>query len=166
MARRRKSLQIDDAKGDMTSMIDVVFLLLIFFILMPFKTVEAKIESHLPKDTGPSSAQADPDVEKVDVKIKRIVGVTPNTKDYSGIEVFVKGKKLGSFPALKIRLQEIRGSLKSVALEKVPVELNADEDVPFYFVLKALDYAKLNNFVNIKFPEPPVLEFGKKSRKN
>ncbi len=162
MARRRRPMDVADAKGDMTPMIDCVFLLLIFFILMPFKSIEAKIESHLPKDSGQGKGNPSPDVEKVDVKIKRIAGMTPNPGDLSGIDVIVGSKRLPNFQSLRIRLQEIRGSLKSVALEKVPVELNADEDVPFYFVLKALDYSKLNGFVNIKFPAPPELEFGKK----
>ena len=42
-------------KPNMTPMIDVVFQLLVFFLVsMKFKTLDMKIEADLPKDVGPS----------------------------------------------------------------------------------------------------------------
>jgi len=56
MARRRRKLPTEDDRPDdlnMTPMIDVVFQLLIFFMLsMHFKEVEGKLLSQLPKDKG------------------------------------------------------------------------------------------------------------------
>lgn len=163
--KKRKKLELVDKIGDMTSMIDVVFLLLIFFILMPFKTSESRIESHLPKDSGQAKAKSEePPAEKIEVTIKVIKGAKVDVRTLEGIEVKFNGKRLESFVGLRSRFANMRSGLKTDPA-KVPVELNADEDVPFYFVMKALDYAKLSNFSFIKFPAPPVLNWGKKPRR-
>ena len=50
MARRAEQ---GNARVDLTPMIDVTFLLLIFFLCtLSFRVLEGKLESHLPKDTG------------------------------------------------------------------------------------------------------------------
>ncbi len=158
--RKRRKFDVEDQVGDMTSMIDIVFLLLIFFILMPFKSPESRIESHLPKDSGLSQAKSEEEpVEKIDIKISRDDKVDLAT--FEGVKVKINGKPIPTFSGLRNRLSEMRAGLK-ISPAKVPVELNADEDVPFYFVLKALDYAKLNEFSFIKYPAPPVLNWGKK----
>lgn len=60
----------DEMKGDMTPMIDVVFQLLIFFMLtIKFKTLEGKLAAYLPKDVGVNTSPAEPK-EKVEIKLK------------------------------------------------------------------------------------------------
>jgi len=160
MGRRAKKPNLDEAEGDMTPFIDVVFLLLIFFILMPFKTEEAKIETNLPKDTGQSAEKADPeDMDKIDIKMKTN-GQPISIFNNQGVTVKINNK-LCSIPQLYPRLQSLATTMKGGL--KVPVELNADEDVPFYFVMRALNAAKLNNLTNIKFAAPPTLNWGKKA---
>ena len=53
-----KETEEDVGKG-FTTMIDIVFLLLIFFILQPFKQPEQKVDSDLPK-SGPSTISQAP----------------------------------------------------------------------------------------------------------
>ncbi len=57
-----KEVDIEDVNLDMTSMIDVVFLLIIFFILMPPKEMEGQLQSYLPNnDSGkPPPTQEEP----------------------------------------------------------------------------------------------------------
>ncbi len=45
----------EEVKPDMTPMIDVVFLMIIFFICIDFKVLESKLPAFLPKDKGSSS---------------------------------------------------------------------------------------------------------------
>ncbi len=45
----------EEYKPDMTPMIDVVFLMIIFFICIDFKVLESKLPAFLPKDKGSSS---------------------------------------------------------------------------------------------------------------
>jgi len=59
-----------EMKGDMTPMIDVVFQLLIFFMLtIKFKLLEGKLSAYLPKDVGVNRTQAEPK-DKVEIKLK------------------------------------------------------------------------------------------------
>ena len=47
----------EEPEMNLTPMIDVVFLLLVFFMLMKFKSYEMKLDSYLPKDVGPNTAE-------------------------------------------------------------------------------------------------------------
>jgi biopolymer transport protein ExbD len=49
----------EEVNMDMTPMIDVVFLLIIFFILMPPKKMEGKLESYLPQSGSGASSEQD-----------------------------------------------------------------------------------------------------------
>ncbi|MCA8974801.1 MAG: biopolymer transporter ExbD [Planctomycetes bacterium] len=53
---------------DMTPMIDVVFLMIIFFLCIEFKTLEAKLPAFLPLDKGGSPALVTP-VEQLSVRV-------------------------------------------------------------------------------------------------
>ncbi|MBK8974485.1 MAG: biopolymer transporter ExbD [Planctomycetes bacterium] len=67
MAKFRKEGE-KEAKADMTPMIDCVFLLIIFFLCIDFKTLEAKLPAYLPKDRGSQTTEAEP-IEQLSVKI-------------------------------------------------------------------------------------------------
>lgn len=65
MARKKK--KFEEVKPDMTPMIDVTFLLLIFFIVtLKFKVLEGRLDAALPKDRGTSTTEAE-EVEKIDI---------------------------------------------------------------------------------------------------
>ena len=69
MAKRSHMKDVqEDAEMDMTPMIDVVFLLIIFFLCIEFKTLEAKLPAYLPKDRGSQSTPEEP-VEQLSIKI-------------------------------------------------------------------------------------------------
>ena len=69
MSERRASRKFEEIKPDMAPMIDVTFLLLIFFIVtMKFKVLEGRLDAALPKDLGTASTPIEP-VEKVDIKM-------------------------------------------------------------------------------------------------
>ena len=69
MARKKKA-EIEDVKLELTPMIDVTFLLLIFFICtMKFKVLEGKLVTNLPKDVGVNSSPVDDILEKVEIDI-------------------------------------------------------------------------------------------------
>jgi len=58
----------EEMKMDMTPMIDVVFLLIIFFLCIDFKILEAKLPAYLPKDKGSQTFEVEP-VEQLSVVI-------------------------------------------------------------------------------------------------
>lgn len=59
MASRRKG-NVDELKLDLTAMIDVVFLLIIFFILLPQRNIEGQLESYLPNEGTTKPKTDDP----------------------------------------------------------------------------------------------------------
>ena len=60
----------EEIEMEMTPMIDVTFLLLIFFLCtIKFKVLEGKLAAYLPKDVGVNSTQAEPK-EKVEIVIR------------------------------------------------------------------------------------------------
>ncbi len=67
---RMKDIASEEAKMDMTPMIDVVFQLIIFFMCnIKYKTLEGRLDAYLPKDVGVNTAPADP-IVKVEIMIK------------------------------------------------------------------------------------------------
>ena len=60
----------EESELEMTPMIDVTFLLLIFFMCtIKFKTLEGKLAAYLPKDVGVNQSDAEPK-EKIDIYIR------------------------------------------------------------------------------------------------
>jgi hypothetical protein len=66
----------EEVKTDMTPMIDVVFLMIIFFICIDFKVLESKLPAYLPKDKGSSSDIVEP-MEQLSDKIYVAAAGTP-----------------------------------------------------------------------------------------
>jgi biopolymer transport protein ExbD len=59
----------EECKLDMTPMIDVTFLLIIFFMCtLKFKTLEGKLSAFLPKDVGVNTTPAEPK-EKIEIRM-------------------------------------------------------------------------------------------------
>ena len=58
----------EEAKADMTPMIDVVFLMIIFFICIEFKVLESKLDAFLPTDKGSMNTVVEPE-EQLAIKI-------------------------------------------------------------------------------------------------
>jgi biopolymer transport protein ExbD len=70
MSAVMKELAAEEVEMEMTPMIDVTFLLLIFFMCtLKFKVLEGKLAAYLPKDVGVNSTEAEP-IEKVEILIR------------------------------------------------------------------------------------------------
>ena len=69
----------EEAKADMTPMIDVVFLMIIFFICIEFKVLESKLDAFLPTDKGSQSTVVEPE-EQLSIKIHVESKGTPGYK--------------------------------------------------------------------------------------
>ena len=105
----------EDADVDMTPMIDVVFLLIIFFLCIDFKILEAKLPAYLPKDVGSQDDQVEPQ-EKLRIKI--VCTNWGNQKPRPGsksayyltdhrVEYMVGPEKVKTLDELKDKLQKI-----------------------------------------------------------
>jgi biopolymer transport protein ExbD len=141
-----KSKFEDEPASSFTSMIDIVFLLLIFFILQPFKAKEMKLVNELPKDQGPAST---PDTRET-VRI-RIVPATIGEKAKERANFMVNSTMLGeNYERLA---QEVRNAAKGDS--EVPVALAPHPAVHFVHVLRALDQCHIARMTKVSFEAPP-----------
>jgi len=151
----------DDCELEMTPMIDVTFLLLIFFLLtLKFKTLEGKLSAFLPKDVGVNSSDAEP-IEKVEITLKviqegkRMDPQDPN-KAWSGekryqwvgreISYQIGPRKFSDLDALEKRLVELHK-----ADDKRPATIDARPGTIYGDVVPVLDAAIRAEFTEITF---------------
>jgi len=97
----RKKAEIEEVEMELTPMIDVVFLLLIFFIVtMKFKVLEGKLATELPKDVGVNAGEVEELLEKVEIKIEE------DRSEKYGMRVFVNGVKMPNLATLRSKLED------------------------------------------------------------
>jgi biopolymer transport protein ExbD len=97
----RKKPEIEEVKVELTPMIDVVFLLLIFFIVtMKFKVLEGKLETELPKDVGVNSGEVEDLLEKLEIKI------TANPTAENGMTIAINDLKIPNLQTFRSRIAD------------------------------------------------------------
>ncbi len=129
-----------------TSMIDIVFLLLIFFILQPFKMPDTHLWAELPQ--GKEIVTRDPilpPVIPIVIRVQRVQGqagqaeflVNRETQPTAGAGIWDK------------LLREASGD------RNIPVVIDAESGVDFAQVLLALDQCYKAGMHNVRFAAPP-----------
>ena len=121
-----------DVELNLTPLIDVVFLLLIFFMVSTSFTRETQIKMELPKA----------DVEKMETE-KEVLEIS---LDKEG-RMFLNGKALvnSSINNLKRAMQPIINNN-----EQIPLIISADANTPYQSVVMAMDAASQLGITNIK----------------
>lgn len=163
MARRRKRAPIDMSplKGDMTPMIDVVFQLLIFFMLtIEFKMLEGKLAAYLPKDVGVNTSQAEPK-EKVEIVLRVAAEGTKldPLKDvpWSGEGPFRYGDDrkidISIGPRTTRDLDEVKRRLKDLKQQdpERPATLDPHPGTVYEDVIKVLDVVLQADYTDVTF---------------
>jgi len=131
----------------MTPMIDVVFLLLVFFVwTASFQVAEDRLPGAIstPNSSGPSAASKPTDTP-------------PPEADFD--QVVIRVLWSGGMPAWEINQQQaaslavVRDTLVRIASIKadVPVVLHPDSAVPFGRVIDAYDVARQAGFTRVRF---------------
>lgn len=82
----------EEVKPDMTPMIDCVFLLIIFFLCIDFRVLEAKLPAYLPKDSGSQKTKEEP-IEKLSLMIECIAVGTERPRP-QGKSVYREGHQV------------------------------------------------------------------------
>lgn len=136
-----------DMDSAMTPMIDVVFLLLVFFVwTVSFQVIEQILPSELSSQVGsePSEIEEPPPEANFDNVVVKIGwdGVNPNWQ--------LNDQPLASIAALKTQLALISG-IKADA----PVILDPDGTVPLGHVIEVYDVSKLAGFAKVSFAVDP-----------
>jgi len=145
-----KKLASEDEKIElqMTAMIDVVFLLLIFFVTtMKFAAIEGNLPAYLPKKEkriAVANAQTAPD-EKAELEDIVLRLSTEGGK----FEIAVGRAILPNFRQLAFKLDRLHRQFP-----KQNIVLDADPDVPFGKVVQALNACAAAEYFNVSFAAP------------
>jgi hypothetical protein len=169
----------EEVKLDMTPMIDCVFLMIIFFVCIDFKILEAKLPAYLPKDKGSSNQQVDPQ-EQLSVKIinenagtkePRIpghVGYNPNTKPPRMYPIRRVGhtvhwevgpERINTLEELKDRLQRVYDNHSTWQPDKdhpgdtkpIPIVIEPYPGTYYDDVARTVDVVKACKFPEVNF---------------
>lgn len=168
MARKKKK---DDppveVKTDLTPMIDVTFLLLIFFVLnIKFKSEEGEIEAFLPKNRGQGSGTPQIDLKEIRVKLLWLdSGGNPTSDNNNGNCVVKINRKtfnnpgddlenpLTDHPVWNSVFEDIR-SAKGSGDKAPPCIIDAREQVPYRYVIRALNEVVRAEIKDVTFAAP------------
>ena len=158
-----KDIAEEEFKMEMTPMIDVTFLLLIFFLLtLRFKTLEGKLSAYLPKDVGVNTTEAEP-MEKVEITLRvKKVGEKRDPWDMSkewsgeGRFEFLPGSRIIEYsigPQRTTRLDELETRLKRQYKmdDERPATIDSRPGTVYGDVVKVLDAAIKGGYLDITF---------------
>ncbi len=146
---------------EMTPMIDVTFLLLIFFMCtIKFKTLEGRLSAYLPRDVGVNQSDAEP-IEKVDISVSVLEeGTRYSPKDptqpWSGEGRFIiRGRKIQYKigPSVFTEAEEMTKKLKKSHEDddERPATIDAKPGTMYADIIVALDAAIEAGFTDITF---------------
>ena len=142
-----KKSVVEPDKDDLeipTSMIDVVFLLLIFFLVATrIKVPEEKLDAFLPKDEGLMSKAEKIEIFQ-DINVQIAIASDNNTPILKVGDVSVY-----SFKELETKLATLHRNQPESA-----VVLIGNGNTPFMFMLATLDACAVNGITNVKFQAP------------
>ncbi|MDA0666606.1 MAG: biopolymer transporter ExbD [Planctomycetota bacterium] len=162
----RKKKKFEEIKPDMTPMIDVTFLLLIFFIVtLKFKVLEGRLDAALPKDRGTNTSEAE-EIEKLDIMLfvaePGDLIADPDNKNlkmFSGRRIRVEiGAQKWYYDPFNLDdpenpLPDLTQFLKDPAWdrEETPVSLDARKGIVYGDVIVILDVVIREKFQKVSF---------------
>ena len=162
---KRQKKEFEEIKSDMTPMIDVTFLLLIFFIVtLKFKVLEGRLDAALPKDRGTNTSKVE-EIEKIDILlfVADPGELKPDEESRQGLKIY-KNRRIrveaGAYewyynpfdlenstdpiPALS-------DFLKDFDKEETPVSIDARKGVVYGDVVVILDVIIRSKFQKVSF---------------
>lgn len=120
----------EDLQLNLTPLIDVVFLLLIFFMVSTSFKKETKISLELPEANGEALEQEN---QAIEISINKVG------------EIFINGEGL-----INKQLDTIKAAIMQSASDNtVPVVINADAQAPYQSVISVMDAAGQIGFSNL-----------------
>jgi biopolymer transport protein ExbD len=145
-----------------TSFIDCVFLLLIFFILTAkFKTMERALAANLPKDGQNREDRAIEPINELRVKIfwqdaaGRVVRGPSQADGHAQIMIKANDVPCAGLNDLARKLADV-----SSRDDSLKIVIDARSQVPYRYVLGAVDACARAELANVVFQSPPVLGGG------
>lgn len=158
MAKGKRERETDnfESKLDMTSMIDVVFLLLIFFMCATkFKVPDYRIDASLPRDKGLRNVQVKPPKEIPEFRITVDPINAPKGQLRAtfrlGRNTMVTEANLNT--AVKAEYWSIKNDPRYHG-EKIPAVIDGQKEVDFQYVIRAIDACVAAEVDEVNFAPP------------
>ncbi len=141
--RKVREVKSADMQVNLTSMIDVIFLLLIYFVVTAsFAVGEGVIVAKMPEGSGPSDALAPK-------KQKLIVEISSAGSDPTGYMINIQGVgRPQNFAELAAMLAEIQGDVRSAS---DPVVIQPDPLVRWQHAVDAFNAAIKARYTDVRF---------------
>ncbi|PIE22849.1 MAG: hypothetical protein CSA62_10395 [Planctomycetota bacterium] len=160
MKKKKNKKKNEEAVMDMTPMIDVTFLLLIFFLCLDFKTLEGKLATNLPKDVGVNTSEAQP-IEKLDIRITMLKFGKEEPTGY-GRRILLGHKVSWEVGRITVRTvkaledmlkKEVKNRIpdKNGKLKPKPITIKTGAGVVYGDVTQVVDIARAAGFEEITF---------------
>ena len=134
----------------MTPMIDVVFLLLVFFVwTASFKAIEYILPTALSAQLGASSEVASelpPDVIDFEQVVVRLEQAGEDSSGFGSLAVFLNDQELTSMPELASRLAAIYA-----VKQDAPIIIFPAPEIQISAVVEAYDIARSTGFETVNF---------------
>jgi len=134
MSNRAHDEATHEVKAEMTPMIDVTFLLLIFFLCsIKFKVLEGKLQTYLPKDRGVA-----PDVSRMLSPLE----LTIDRSESGALLLALGGARVGGLAALGAALEDLRQRLPAPAdqgPDSLRLKIDASDDALYEDVVAVVD---------------------------
>ena len=151
-----RAIAMEKVKMDMTPMIDVVFLLIIFFMCtIKFKILEGKIPAYLPKDVGVNTSPIDELLDKIDIRITRVKPVDVKDKkwvwDESQIQIRIGPKVMSG-------LKEFHDTIKVYHQNNPEAKATFSPDLGTYYIdsVKVINECLRADFKELTFKGVPL----------
>ncbi len=153
MSSRARSTSAPPLVPNMTPIIDVTFLLLVFFLCqIRFRQLDGTLDTFLPREIGAATTPAEPSLDGPRVRL---------TRDGDGTIVAVNGRVLewiaGSHAAEAPRLPRVESALRGLREKwpELPADLEPDPGVPVGHVVAVLDAAIAARVASVRFTIAP-----------
>ena len=160
--KQRRSLgdvMDEEVKLQLTPMIDITFLILIFFMCLPFKTLEGKLAAFLPTDKGIAPTEEEPP-QVIQIKVHILARKEELIPDWGVAKQDIKRPTLVKFKFNQRETENIQdiGRWIEEAMKEnegseteVVGEIKAAHKVPHMYVVAILNKFKEANMAKVDF---------------
>jgi len=149
---KTQSRQQEKIQPPMTPMIDIVFQLLIFFLLIPSQAGEAYLTTNLPKTQGPLAGKKQTFVKHVEIELR-----VPE-EDNKDVDIVLK--KMDKEVGFGRNFEGLLGALQNLRAEGLPpdypVRISPWMACRHKWVVRAFDMAVAARFTKIHFAVPYI----------
>ena len=148
-SRAVEEIMAEEIKLELTPMIDMAFLIIIFFMCLPFKTLDGKLQAFLPTDKGINPVEQEPLNEimvSVHIVARKEIAATFGPKNFTQkitkpteFKFKFNDRETKDIARVAVWIKEAKKSAEGSENSTVKGEIKAGHKVPHKFVVAILN---------------------------